>query len=184
MADDNKIRTSGTCKRNEVKDGECFYFVSNTDKLYHQVGYDQIYNPNSLPPMAPNWTYVFCETVSDRQVVLIPSPRISGTCKRNEVRDGECFYFIAEPEEKFCQISPQQYINLFNGASDFPDLPDGWEYTDRYPFSDHTVVLVSFLDSQNEEMKQKVEEKYPHKCPRCGNPSYNGFISVECSANC
>ena len=81
------------------------------------------------------------------------------------------------------QVECSMFDYYNSGSSTYPNLPDDWAYIEYYPFSDHTVVLIPFL-GKNEEMKQKVEEKYPHKCPRCGRPWYNGFIKVDCSANC
>jgi hypothetical protein len=32
--------------------------------------------------------------------------------------------------------------------------------------------------------EEKVNNLYPHKCPQCGSPSYNGITTVDCSAHC
>lgn len=38
--------------------------------------------------------------------------------------------------------------------------------------------------SQPPQSKRTIPE-YPHRCPRCGSPSYNGFnVHVVCSKNC
>lgn len=28
------------------------------------------------------------------------------------------------------------------------------------------------------------DTRFPHTCPRCGNPAYIGFTAIECSASC
>jgi hypothetical protein len=30
------------------------------------------------------------------------------------------------------------------------------------------------------EKAEKKETRYPHKCPKCGNPAYIGFSTIEC----
>lgn len=48
--------------------------------------------------------------------------------------------------------------------------------------------LVQLLYSPDHSAAARAEaprdDKYPHKCPRCGSPAYVGFSSIECSRGC
>lgn len=35
-----------------------------------------------------------------------------------------------------------------------------------------------------EKEKPKDDDRYPHKCPKCGGPAYVGFTDVECKNRC
>lgn len=35
-----------------------------------------------------------------------------------------------------------------------------------------------------EKPEKKDDEKYPHKCPKCGGPAYIGFSDVDCKNKC
>lgn len=34
------------------------------------------------------------------------------------------------------------------------------------------------------EEKPKKDDKYPHKCPKCGGPAYIGFSDINCKNKC
>lgn len=42
----------------------------------------------------------------------------------------------------------------------------------------------SWRPDDKEEPKPKKDEKYPHKCPKCGGPAYIGFSDVDCKNKC
>lgn len=57
-----------------------------------------------------------------------------------------------------------------------------------------TLVSILVMDAEESgwrwlpefppEEKSRKDEKYPHKCPKCGGPAYVGFSSVDCKNKC
>jgi hypothetical protein len=45
-------------------------------------------------------------------------------------------------------------------------------------------VQLQFLSKFETVVIKNKEDRYPHKCPKCGSPAYVGFASLDCSKGC
>ena len=115
--------------------------------------------------------------------------RTSGTCKRRQLCEGECFVYTDGTEKG--------YAIIYTAGKGRPaDLPVGtagghkWLYMNNDPggdYGDKIIQLIPRWDhKQTDEAPKKQISDFPHRCPnrKCGAPAYIGFMSVACSKGC
>lgn len=117
--------------------------------------------------------------------------RTSGTCRRDEVQPGECFYYEDMPEHRIIQCESDKDM-----PSDLPNPRNGivwmWSWSpSRTWHGKETVHLIMHYRITNAcsevplpPVPQAKDNPFPHTCLRCGASAYIGLFLTDCSARC